>query len=115
MLHFPAYLLRPEHRIKLKNHCKLSSRLEFSSEVEFAPTETSYKLTLLYSGTGAEFATISIGEIISKNNFLDDGLTWNFESEMSDYLKEGNQIKNGINYPAYFTARSNVIYNNITW
>jgi hypothetical protein len=34
---------------------------------------------------------------------------------MSDYLKEGSQIKNGINYPAYFTARSNVIYDNITW
>jgi len=94
---------------------KLASRPEFSSEVQFAPTETSYKLTLLYSGTGAKFAAISIGDKISKNNLLDDGLTWNFEPEMSDYLKEGSQIKSGINYPAYFTAHSNVIYNNITW
>jgi len=94
---------------------KLSSRPQFSSEVQFAPTETSYKLTLLYSGIGAKFATISIGDKISKNTLLDDGLTWNFEPEMADYLKEGSQIKNGVNYPAYFTARSNVIYNDITW
>jgi len=94
---------------------KLSLRPQFSSEVQFAPTEISYKLTLLYSGTGAKFATISIGDIISKNILLDDGLTWNFEPEMSAYLSEGNQIKKGVNYPAYFTARSNVIYNDITW
>lgn len=94
---------------------KLSSRPEFSSEVQFAPIETSYKLTLLYSGTGAKFATIGIDDKISKSILLDDGLTWNFEPEISEYLKEGNQIKSGVNYPAYFTARSNVIYNNITW
>jgi hypothetical protein len=94
---------------------KLSSRPQFSSEVQFAPTETSYKLTLLYSGTGAKFATISIGDEITKSILLDDGLTWNFEPEMADYLKEGSQIKSGVNYPAYFTARSNVIYDDITW
>jgi len=94
---------------------KLSSRPQFSSEVQFAPTETSYKLTLLYSGTGAKFATINIGDEITKSILLDDGLTWNFEPEMADYLKEGSQIKSGVNYPAYFTARSNVIYDNITW
>jgi len=94
---------------------KLSSRPQFSSEVQFAPTETSYKLTLLYSGTGAKFATIGIGDKISKNILFGDGLSWNFEPEMSDYLKEGSQIKSGVNYPAYFKAYSNIIYNDITW
>jgi len=93
----------------------LSSKPQFMSEVQYAPSEISYKMTLLFNGTGAEFATISIGDLILKNIFFDDVLTWNFEPEMSDYLKEGSQIKSGINYPAYFTARSNVIYDNITW
>jgi hypothetical protein len=94
---------------------KLSSRPQFSSEVQFAPTETSYKLTLLYSGTGAKFATISISDEITKSILPDSGLSWNFGTEMAAYLIEGSQIKKGVNYPAYFTARSNVIYNDITW
>jgi len=93
----------------------LSSKPQFTSEVQYAPVEISYKMTLLFNGTGAGFATISIGDLILKKFFFDDGLTWNFEPEMSDYLKEGSQIKSGVNYPAYFTARSNVIYDNITW
>jgi len=61
------------------------------------------------------FTTISYGDTIFADNLFHDELTWNFEPEISDYIKEGSQIKNGVNYPAYFTARSNVIYDNITW
>jgi hypothetical protein len=93
----------------------LSSAPQFSSNVQLAPTETTYKLTLLYSGTGTQFATISIGDKIAKNTLSPNGLTWEFESDMSNYLKEGSQIKNSVNYPAYFTAYSNLIYNDITW
>ena len=93
----------------------LSSKPQFTSEVQFAHAEISYKMTLLYSMTENGFATISYGDTIFENNLFNDELTWNFEPEMSDYLKEGSQIKNSVNYPAYFTARSNVIYDNITW
>jgi len=93
----------------------LFSKPQFSSEVQFAPVDISYRMTLLYSMTENGFSTISYNDTIFKESIFDNVLTWNFEPKMSDYIKEGNQIKNSVNYPAYFTARSNVIYDNITW
>jgi len=93
----------------------LSSKPQFTSEVQFAPVDISYRMTLLYSMSENGFATISYSDTILGSNLFSDGLTWDFEPEMADYLKEGSQIKSGVNYPSYFTARSNVIYDNITW
>jgi len=93
----------------------LSSKPQFTSEVQFAPVDISYRMTLLYSMSENGFATISYSDTILGSNLFSDGLTWDFEPKMADYVKQGSQIKSGVNYPSYFTARSNVIYDNITW
>jgi hypothetical protein len=86
----------------------LSREPQFSSEVVFAPHKYNYG--------GAITIHENEGLSISGNtdNQSADGLSWIFEPEMTERLKETHYLESG-GYPAYVRASCNVIYDNVSW
>ena len=90
---------------------KLSSEPLFSSEVTFDSQKYSYAVTISHYKNETESGSIGVG---SHHIPAVNGLTWTFDPEMTDSLREGNYLESG-SYPAYVTARCNIIYDNIVW
>jgi len=89
----------------------LSSEPIFSSDVTFAETKYNFAVTIIVSQTETEGSSIGVG-----SNHISgvEGLTWIFDPKMTRHLHKGEYLANG-SYPAFVTARCNIIYNNITW
>ena len=81
----------------------LSFEPEFTAKVQYAPEKYLYAVKLDLSDHG------SLGY-----SDKGTGLHWDFESQMTKDLKEGEHAQNG-NYPAYVTAYCHVIYDNVIW
>jgi hypothetical protein len=81
----------------------LSSEPVFSSAVVFDVKKYSFDVNIRVSENGS----MSVGTMV-------EGQTWLFEPEMTDGLRRDGHLENG-SYPAFVTARCNVIYDNIIW
>jgi len=90
-----------------ENHTSvtLSSEPNFSTEVNFAPVKYNFTAAIKNSDGGG--LGVSAEEWV---NFL----SWDFEPQMTNLIKEGNHLASG-NYSAYITAFCNIIYDNVTW
>ena len=89
----------------------LSTEPVFSSEVTYDETKYNFDVTIHYHQTETETGSIGVG---SHHVSGIEGLTWTFDPEMSNHLRAGGYLESG-SYPAYVTARCNIIYENIQW
>ena len=89
----------------------LSSEPVFSSEVMYDDVKYNFGVTIMQYQTETESGSIGVG-----SHHIDgvEGLTWTFDPPMTDSLKEGGYLESG-SYPAYVTARCNIIYDNVRW
>jgi hypothetical protein len=86
----------------------LSGEPQFSEDVVFSARKYSYNATITIN----ENKSLGIGG--NTDNQSADGLTWIFEPEMTEQLRQENALKNG-DYLAYVTASCNIIYDNLSW
>jgi hypothetical protein len=86
----------------------LSREPQFSSELIFSTHKYSYDAAI----TIHENEGLGIGG--NTDNQSADGLSWIFEPEMTERLKETHYLESGA-YPAYIRAGCNIIYDNLTW
>jgi hypothetical protein len=90
----------------------LISEPVFSSEVTFDTLKYSYSVTVSDSENGG----ISFGDHHIPDGLSHDGLTWKFEPQMTNEIKQDYKwFESGSNYPAWAEARVNIIYDDITW
>ena len=89
----------------------LSSEPIFSSEITFDDIKYNFGVTIQHYQTETGTGSIGVG---SHHISGVEGLTWTFDPEMTDNLREGGYMESG-SYPAYVTARCNIIYDNIKW
>jgi hypothetical protein len=87
----------------------LSSEPIFSTEVNYSSPKYEISVSI---GHGNNTQGIGVGGF--KNNISSNILTYYFEPEMTDEIKEGDYLESG-NYPAYIRAYCNIIYENIKW
>jgi hypothetical protein len=86
----------------------LSREPQFSSELSFYPRKYSYDAAI----TVNENETLGIGN--NTDNQSADGLTWIFELDITEGLKETHYLESG-DYPTYVRAACNIIYDNVRW
>ena len=89
----------------------LSGEPIFSSDVTFDDTKYDFAVTIQHYQNDTESGSIGVG---NRHVSGVEGLTWTFDPEMTAHLREGRYMESG-SYPAYVTARCNIIYNNIKW
>ena len=89
----------------------LSSEPVFSSNVIFDETKYNFSVTIMVYQTESEKGSIGVG---SHHIPTINGLTWVFDPHMTKSLREGDYLNSG-SYPAFVTARCNIIYDNIKW
>jgi hypothetical protein len=89
----------------------LSSEPAFSSELFFDDVKYNFAVTIFQYQTETESGSIGVG-----SHHIDgiEGLTWTFDPAMTDDLRKEGHLESG-SYPAYVTARCNIIYDNIKW
>jgi hypothetical protein len=86
----------------------LSREPQFSSELSFYPHKYSYDAAITIN----ESETLGITG--NTDNQSADGLSWIFESDITEGLKETHYLEGG-DYPVYVRAGCNVIYDNLRW
>jgi hypothetical protein len=86
----------------------LSREPQFSSELVFTPHKYNYDAAITIHENE------SLGISGNTDNQSADGLTWIFEPEMTERLKEAHYLESG-GYPAYVRASCNIIYDTIIW
>jgi hypothetical protein len=86
----------------------LSREPQFPADVVFSPRKYSYGVTITINESG------SLGIGGNTDNQSVDGLTWIFEPEMTEQLKQENALESG-DYPAYVRVSCNIMYDNLSW
>jgi hypothetical protein len=90
----------------------LSSEPVFPPEVIFDTQKYSYIFTIYDSENGG----ISFGDHHIPDGLSHDGLTWKFEPQMTNKIKQDYKwLESGSYYSAWAEARANIIYDDITW
>jgi hypothetical protein len=87
----------------------LSSEPNFSTDVHFSSPKYEISVTI-----GSENNAQGLRAGGFKNTISSNILTYYFEPEMTDEIKEGDYLESG-DYPAYVRAYCNTIYENIKW
>ena len=92
----------------------ISSEPVFSSEVIFADQKYGFGVTILVDNDGR---SIGVGEHHFPDGLSQDGLTWTFEPQMTEVLRNdnGGWLEDGSNYTAWGTAYANIIFDDIKW
>ena len=103
-------------RLELNNSISavtLSSMPVFSPGVTFGTQKYSFSVTIIIPETGS----IGVADHHIPQGLSSDGLTWVFEPEMTNNLRENNHdwLENGINYSAWASVSANIIYDYILW
>jgi hypothetical protein len=90
----------------------LSSEPIFSSAIIFDEQKYSFGVTVLVD----ENSSVGVGDHHIPNGLSSNGLTWAFEPQMTTVnFKNHEWLETGSNYPAWATARVNIIYDDIKW
>ena len=96
-----------------KSAVTLSSEPVFSSDVNYYTKKYSFGVTILVDDKGS----IGVGDHHIPDGLSSDGLTWVFEPQMKENIRESDidWLESGANYLAWASAYANIIYNDILW
>ena len=85
----------------------------FSSDVVFCSQKIGFSVFI----SVGESRSISVATHHIPDGLSSDGLTWTFEPQMTDNLRENNNnwLQSGNYYPAWARAYANIIHDGIIW
>jgi len=92
----------------------LTSEPKFSSEVTFDDQKYSFGVTISVDDS----RSMGVGDHHFPEGLSSDGLTWEFEPQMTNDMRSDNDpgwLETGAYYPAWAEAYANIIYDDIKW
>jgi len=111
-----TFFRKEDVKLSLNNdnsYVTLLSEPIFSSEIAFDKQKYSFSVTIIVPKTGS----IGVADHHFSDGLSDDGLTWVFEPQMTETLREynNNWLAVGKNYSAWANVFANIIYDDIFW